>query len=261
MDIRISTITAISNIKSPIDLSKLYEKCPINNIIQFIEFGEKTKGISNKKIKKRNNQKKKTFFNQLTIQLYIYKLSNNKLDDKIINIKVFNNGKLQLTGLKYEEQGTIAIQILLDILIPLNNNNDIFLEDDISIQSYKLVLINSDFDMKFAIDRDKLNNLIIEEGYYSTYEACMYPGVNIKYYINLNNNNGICKCNRICNGKGDGKTDGDCKKITIAVFKSGKIIITGGQNRDQIKIAYHFISNFINKYKDQINLSPQLPTP
>ena len=106
--------------------------------------------------------------------------------------------------------------------------------------------------------------MIISMNYYSSYEPTIYPGVNIKYCFNESNlDDGICKCSVPCNGKGKVNSDGIkcCKRITIAVFNSGKIIITGGQNRDQIKIAYHFISNFINKYKDQINLSPQLPTP
>ena len=38
--------------------------------------------------------------------------------------------------------------------------------------------------------------------------------------------NGICNCKTQCNGKGK---NGFCKKITVAVFNSGKIIITGGQ--------------------------------
>ena len=73
------------------------------------------------------------------------------------------------------------------------------------------------------IDREALHRLIIEKGYYSSYEPCTYPGVNIKYYENpLLNNNGICNCEITCNGKGKNDT---CKKIKIAAFKSGKIII------------------------------------
>ena len=69
---------------------------------------------------------------------------------------------------------------------------------------------------------------------YISYEPCIYPGVNIKYFINTNNRCGICECENLCNGKGNGCGDGNCKKVTIAVFKSGKVIITGGQNKDQI---------------------------
>ena len=52
------------------------------------------------------------------------------------------------------------------------------------------------------------------------------------------------------NGKGSGCGDGQCKKVTIAVFKSGKVIITGGRNKEQINESYRFITNFIESKKD-----------
>ena len=95
-----------------------------------------------------------------------------------------------------------------------------------------------------------LHRLIVDYGYYSSYEPCTYPGVNIKYYYNpIRNNFGICDCENPCNGKGKENT---CKKITIAVFKSGKIIITGGRNKQNINSAYQFITEFINENKDKI---------
>ena len=46
----------------------------------------------------------------------------------------------------------------------------------------------------------------MDRGYYSSYEPCTYPGVNIKYYYNENKNNfGICDCDKPCNGKGKDK--------------------------------------------------------
>ena len=58
-----------------------------------------------------------------------------------------------------------------------------------------------------------------------------------------------------CNGKGLGNGDGDCKKITIAVFNSGKIIITGGNSFNQVLISYEFINNLLSdktKYENII---------
>ena len=55
----------------------------------------------------------------------------------------------------------------------------------------------------------------------------------------------------MCNGKGK---DNTCKKITIAVFNSGKIIITGGNSMEHIEIAYNFIYNFIESRKDIIQM-------
>ena len=45
--------------------------------------------------------------------------------------------------------------------------------------------------------------------------------------------------------------NGDCKKITIAVFNSGKIIITGGCNYDQCFEAHEFIKKILLEKKDE----------
>ena len=117
---------------------------------------------------------------------------------------------------------------------------------NIHMNDYRIVLINCDFELEKNIDRYKLHNEIIKNNYYSSYEPCSYPGVNIKYFINTNNTNGICCCDCMCDGKGNGDGHGDCKRVTIAVFKSGSIIITGGQNVDQIIKSYNFITKFIS---------------
>ena len=117
-----------------------------------------------------------------------------------------------------------------------------------------IVLINSDFDIKYKVQRDILHREIIDAGLYSSYEPCIYPGVNIKYYFNHNQDNGICKCSVMCAGKGDGLSDGGCKKITVAVFKSGKIIITGARSRQQLELSYYFITKFMNDRKEKIEL-------
>jgi len=123
------------------------------------------------------------------------------------------------------------------------------------INNYKIVLINSDYFVGFEIKRDELHKILVEKyNIYSSYEPCIYPGVNIKYFINTNNTCGICECENLCNGKGNGCGDGYCKKVTIAVFKSGKVIITGGQNKEQIIESYRFITNFIENKKDILKM-------
>ena len=70
--------------------------------------------------------------------------------------------------------------------------------------------------------------------------------LNIKYFYNINNDGpkGVCNCERKCNGKGDGENT--CRRVTIAVFNSGKIIITGAMNRDQLVECYIFINKVID---------------
>jgi len=276
--LHISTITAVSRLNCDVDLRLLFENMEIDDYIQYIQYGNNNyKGFSEKLLKKKRKNKEKTsFYNCCTIHIKenmdIYckcprgsksgdiiekNISGKKLKikipdmngdnkfkmniDKIINIKIFNNGKIQITGLKYENQGIRIIQNLIQKMKDFN----IIDKDNIKMLDYRIVLINCDFELDHEIDRYKLHNEILKNNFYSSYEPCSYPGVNIKYYINTNNNDGICNCNIICNGKGNGKGDGDCKRVTIAVFKSGSIIITGGQNVNQILTSYNFIQNFI----------------
>ena len=238
--LRISTITSVLQISTDIDLKKVYDSVPITKYIPFIEYGAANvpKGFSKKMLRRRRKKtKKKIFYNQATIHVVH--------DDKIMNVKLFNNGKIQITGLKGIEQAPKLVQNLLEYFQDLS-----VLDYDAYLMNYKLVLINSDFDLGYGIDREKLHDEIIEQGIYSSYEPCIYPGVNIKYFMNTNNFDGICCCENMCNGKGNADGDGDCKKVTIAVFKSGKVIITGGQNIDQLEKAYRFIKNFIDERKE-----------
>tara|TARA_B110000285_G_C15121679_1_gene617570 strand:+ start:1049 stop:1792 length:744 start_codon:yes stop_codon:yes gene_type:complete len=244
-NLRVSTITSVLKINNDIDLRKVYDNIPISIYIPFIEYGavNSPKGFSEKLLKKkRKKKKKKIFYNQVTIHVVH--------GGKIMNVKLFNNGRIQITGLKKEEQAPNLVESLIEYFWEF----DIF-EHPVKLINNEIVLINSDFELGYEIDRETLHEEIVDYGIYSSYEACIYPGVNIKYYINTTNfENGICSCSEMCNGKGTGDGDGNCKKITIAVFKSGSIIITGGQNTNQLEECYRFIKNFIDSNKESFIL-------
>ena len=124
--------------------------------------------------------------------------------------------------------------------------------------SYKIRLINSDFRMGLEIKRDKLNK-VMQQSYdvRSSFEPCIYPGVKIQFFWNADkaeNLDGKCLCpaGTRCNGKGCGQGVGNCKKITIAVFQSGCIIITGALTTEQIDDAYTFICGVVEKHRSEI---------
>ena len=242
-NLRVSTMTLVSKISTNVNLLKLYEHINISDHIKFIEYGDKPiKGEPYNK-KKKKKDKKNYFYNQITIHVLL---------DKFVNVKMFNNGRIQMTGLKSKENGINIINILIKEIQKLSEEkkSEIVDNDIIEILNTDIVLINSDFDIKFKINNEILQRIVIENGYYSSYEPLIYPGVNIKYYFNLERrNNGICNCDRQCDGKGK---NGLCKKVTIAVFNSGKIIITGGQKIEHLNTAYDFITNLINERKEEI---------
>jgi hypothetical protein len=88
----------------------------------------------------------------------------------------------------------------------------------------------------------------------STLETTIYQGVNTKYYYNEASpeTRGICKCPRFCTGQGDGTAIGKCKRITIAAFQTGSIIITGARTQNQLNEAYTFMNEVLEKHADTI---------
>jgi hypothetical protein len=63
---------------------------------------------------------------------------------------------------------------------------------------------------------------------------------------------GICNCTEPCNGQGAGDGNGHCKRITISPFSSGKIIITGARDMDQINEAYIFFNEILTAHQNEI---------
>jgi TATA-box binding protein (TBP) (component of TFIID and TFIIIB) len=242
-DIRISTMTKVGKLSDKFDLKDLYEQLNIDDQITYIEYGDsKPKGVNHKKKKikaKVDKKRKNYFYNQLSLLLDC---------EKSINIKIFNNGSFQMTGIKNDRMSYDAVDILIRKI------SDIYEHLSLKIISMETVMVNSDFDYNYSLNNNKLHELIEKHNYYSSYEPCTYPGVNIKYYHNPTQkiNFGTCQCDGICNGKG---LNGDCRRITIAAFKSGKIIITGKVQVEQLYIAKDFITNFIYDNKEEILLN------
>ena len=126
--------------------------------------------------------------------------------------------------------------------------------DDFEILSKDPVMINSDFASNYEIKRYELDSLIRDKyKVMSSFEPCTHPAVIIKYYYNSSYdvNNGKCCCPKqygnkhLCNGRGNGTKDGGCKTVTILVFQSGKVILTGGRHLDQVNSGFEFIQNVL----------------
>ena len=211
-------------------------------------------------LKKHGRQKKKKdneyFYNSCSI---IVKAA---LDIKCVNIKLFNNGKITLTGSKAELDGYHSTRVLLE---EMKKEPKIFLDIDehlvksLEIEKYRITMINSDFDTNFKIDLLKLLAILNSSNeLFTKFNPEKYRGLLIGYYWNTDKKeqDGRCLCTSKCNGKGCGTGDGKCKKITVSVFKSGSIIITGGRLVKQIEDAYKCINDILRKnYHDIVKLS------
>jgi len=136
---------------------------------------------------------------------------------------------------------------------------------------YKVCLINTDFEVNTKIKREHLYGVLVDkQKNLCSYVPEMYPGVKLQYLWNRNrNHNGNCRCypqendtflQKYCVGNGSGTEQFACKKITIAIFQSGRIIITGA-SFEQIEDAYSYIVRIIKENFDKVHkkqLDPEL---
>jgi TATA-box binding protein (TBP) (component of TFIID and TFIIIB) len=256
-----------------IDIYNKEECIDVLNNIQILE-NNSLKKHGRQKIKKENEY----FYNSCSI---IVKASDNI---KPVNIKLFNNGKITLTGSKYETDGYYACCVLLnEMKNHIDNFPDLKIEEinetdsseiieekikenknreeifkKLKITDYEITMINSDYNCNFKIDLIKLLNILNtnEKDLFTKFNPEKYRGLIVGYYWNSLKKvqDGKCLCKVKCNGKGKG--EGKCKKITVAIFKSGSIIITGGRLVKQVEDAYSSINSLFDKYyHDIIKLS------
>lgn len=265
-------MTATGYIGTNVDLNLFYDNVPVIDIndvsmegIVYAEFGSNKhsqifKGTNLKKRFVRVNGKKeastKRFDNSVTIKLRLN-------EENMLNLKLFKNGKIQMTGVKSREQGKHAIEKIITIIKNIYAKENEIVDDCDSLEEldFNIHLINSDFKVNMEIRRDFLYNLLMDDfQVICTYEPCIYPGVKIQYYLNKDANiektdikkQGVCCCQTPCDGKGDGFTTTSCKKITISIFQSGCILITGVTSEKHIIIAYNFITNILKSNQDRV---------
>lgn len=264
---RISTITTTATIGCEINLDTLYDNLEIcdgnsESGITYLEYGKKKsetvyKGFSKKfLINRRRERPTKRFDNQLTI---VHKIS----PDTSVNMKVFKNGNIQMTGVKDPQQGSDIVDLLINMIRKLYDDGKTEIVTDIKNvknDKYKIQLINSDYRMGFEIKREKLFEIIIDDyENLCSFEPCIYQGVKLQYFWNsiipTEQRDGVCRCTTNCFLKkksGTGHGDSNCKKITIALFASGATIITGSQNINQINDCYSFINKVVYDNSERI---------
>jgi TATA-box binding protein (TBP) (component of TFIID and TFIIIB) len=173
---------------------------------------------------------------------------------KEVNVKLFGNGGIQMTGIPAEE---FAKDTLTWLLRELERVNAPVFAEKPNLTKFKVQLINSDYQVAHSINRIVLHTILSQTyGLFSTFESTIYQGVNTKYYYNDQHPDklrpGICLCTKRCRGQGSGSGPGECKRITMSVFQTGKIIITGGRYLFQLEEAYNFLNAVLQRHAAEI---------
>jgi outer membrane receptor for monomeric catechols len=199
-DIQISTMTIICKINIIFNVENIAKYIDLsNNGIISVKYGKNNDNTTNRTIliKKRNNKnekkKKKGFYNQVSLQV---KTKN----EGIVNIKLFLNGSIQMTGCKNDEFVSYAIEKVFSELrvvkaIPnyktgkIEEKRFIMADtfDDLRVEklyNFKICMINSNFKIGFQINRDNLFEILLKDNIKCSYDPIIHACVNIKYENN-----------------------------------------------------------------------------
>lgn len=241
--VNISTITIICKIPTDLYIPNICKYIDLEeNRLVTVKFGDFATGIRTikhiiPKVKKKKI--KKSFYNQTSI---IVQLG----PEKYVNVKLFKNGSLQITGCRSVRQFIKALIILFEELRALKAvldsdtcNKivekpfvaDIAAVDIAKVFDVNIAMINCGFRLNFQIDRMKLYRCILDDKIECTYEPIVHACVNLKYAYS------------------------EKKSVSIFVFESGSILITGATQKDHINKSYKFIIDMLYKNYNRILLT------
>ena len=163
---------------------------------------------------------------------------------KNINLKLFKNGSIQMSGCKSIIDCENILTILnknLNKTFALMENNTItdkpfymkvenLNSDNLLIYDFKIILINSNFKVNYSIKREQLYKILLKQKISCRYQPCIHACVNIKFKDNID----------------------EIKPVSIFVFQSGNVIITGAKEPDRINNAYNYINTILNENLNEI---------
>jgi len=226
---------------------------PAARRIKFKDERKITIGISKKDIMNCRGKVKNAFYNCFAI-IIRFRYENSFRE---IHVKVFNTGKLEIPGILNTKLLDVVKEMVLNIIKPFISSELYFLENSTEDN----VLINSNFNCGFFINREKLYTILRSEKYgiETAYDPCSYPGVKCKFYFNhdfgfdpsIQNGKIIVKDRSMKMSELD-----DNKKYTevsFMIFRTGSCLIVGNCSEKILLFIFEFIKNILQTEYHQIH--------
>jgi len=222
--------------------------------IKFKDERKITIGISKKDILNSRIKVKNAFYNCFAIIFrFLYE---NQFRE--IHVKIFNTGKLEIPGILNIQILEIVKRMILDILIPNIKDDEKPLEF-VENKKNDNVLINSNFNCGYFINREKLHAILKSPKYgiETSYDPCSYPGVKCKFYFNnelgtdnLDKQTG-CIMQEDRNMKMSEKLENKkYTEVSFMIFRTGSCLIVGNCSESILTFIYKFIRDmFEREYK------------
>jgi len=204
-----------------------------------------TVGISKKDIMNCRGKVKNAFYNCFAI-IVRFKFEGIYRE---IHIKVFNTGKLEIPGILNVELLDIVKKMLLEKMQPHIETPLDYLESDVE----ENVLINSNFNCGFYINRDKLYSILRSDKYRieCAFDPCSYPGVKCKFYFNnevgfdeQRQNGQIILEDRYMKMSELGDNV-KYTEVSFMIFRTGSCLIVGNCTERILRFVFEFIKRIL----------------
>lgn len=226
--IKVSTMTAITSISTCIDIPKLFSYIIENELSMEQNNTNNNNNIGVIRHPLSRDKKLKEFKNQVQLHLPLFG-DNGKL--RQIKIKVFNNGRLHVTGSQSIE---MVKQVLTHVNLFLKEANvvDDFFTEDVIYSNIDIVMINTTIDAGFCINQRVFREILVSKyNIYAEFSPKTYAGINAHFEI-----------------------DG-VKQASLLIFQSGKINIAGAKGMKYLDLAKSRIFDILEIEKCAIQLN------
>jgi len=189
-------------------------------------------GLCKKDILNYRCKLKRAFFNCFVL---IMRIKDHVGDGfKEMHIKVFNTGKLEIPGIQTDESLTHVLELLITILKPIIGPHINFIPD-----KCETVLINSNFNCGYFINRDKLYNILkYKYRINSNYDACSYPGIQSKFYYIPGSDIQTGQQTPMCENH-------TAYEISFMIFRTGSVLIVGRCDEPVLYCIYDFLKKLL----------------
>lgn len=201
-----------------IDIFSIYDNIELNeNTISSVFMRNKeTKSIDN------YVNTKKGFRNQISFRMKSFDKK------RIINVMLFQNGKMTLTGCRNTEDIENISNYIKNFLNNFSVNNKKICNYELEIKNIVFHSINCHFNLNFQINNNELSKILknCPEIDFLMYKPNTYPGLKCRFKENI---------------------EKKYKGGLIIFFQSGKINIYRTKNFEEINFLYEFINKLVKE--------------
>jgi len=214
------------------DIEAQVAACPYaySSIIAHVESASKFKdvrkvtvGLSKKDLLCHRSKPKGAFYNCFVVIVRVF------VDAAFreFHVKVFNTGKIEVPGIQEEHHLRHVVTVLmaaLNAVVPVAYVP----------QSEEIVLINSNFNCNYFINREQLYTVLRETYNLSAvYDPCSYPGIQCKIYFTPD-----CQIS-----VAPGPT---LLPVSVMIFRTGSVLIVGKCNEPVLHAVYAYLNELFS---------------